>query len=173
MMRKKALIVIDMINDFVHPNGALYTKNSETIIPFIKNKIKEFHKNGFPVFYAVDTHSEFDQEFSLFPKHAVRGTWGSEVVEPLSPSNQDIIIRKRRYPAFFGTDLDLYLREMDIKDIEIVGVVTHICVFYTAVFGRLLGYNVTVLKDGIYDFDSNLEEIALSQLKDVWGVNIL
>ncbi len=172
-MEKKALIVIDMINDFVHPDGVLYVKDSETIIPFIKEKIKEFHDNNFPVFYGIDTHSESDSEFNLFPKHAVKGTWGAEVVEPLTPSNQDIVIRKRRYPAFFGTDLDIYLREMNIKDIEIVGVVTHICVFYTAVFGRLLGYNVIVFRDGVYDFDNNLEELALSQLKDVWGVDII
>ncbi len=170
---KEALIIVDMINDFVHPKGVLYVKGSEGIIPFIKEKIKEFHEKDFPVFYTIDAHTEKDKEFTLFPKHAVKGTWGAEIIEELSPQKEDYIVHKRRYPAFFGTDLDLRLRELGISKIHIVGVVTHICVFYTAVYGRLLEYGVTVYKDGVYDFDKKLHDLALSQLREVWGVEVL
>ena len=173
MKKKEALIIIDMINDFVHPKGILYVKGSEKIIPFIKKKIKEFRNEKFPIIYAVDSHLESDKEFSLFPKHAVRGTWGAKIVEELAPSKEDIVFTKRKYPAFFETGLDVYLREMDVKDITIVGVVTHICVFYTAIFGSLLGYNVTVLRKGIYDFDENLHNISLSELEKTWGVKVV
>ncbi len=170
---KGALIVVDMINDFVHPQGALYVKESESIIPFIKKKIKEFYKKGDRVFYTIDAHTEDDKEFVLFPKHAIRGTWGGKIIDELLPEDESTVIYKRRYPAFFGTDLDLRLRELDIREIYIVGVVTHICVFYTAIYGKLLEYEVSVYKDGVYDFDPGLHEMALSQLKDVWGVKIL
>jgi len=173
MGRKKALIIVDMINDFVHKNGALYVKDSESIIPYIKEKILEFKNENFPVFYANDNHFKYDEEFNLFPKHGVRGTWGAKVISDLEPSKEDIIIPKRRYSAFFGTDLDIYLREMDIKEVSIVGVVTHICVFYTAIFGRLLEYKISVLRNGVYDFDEKLHQIALSQLREVWGVEIV
>ena len=173
MKKKKALIIIDMINDFVHPKGILYVKGSEEIIPFIKEKIEEFRNEEFPIIYAVDNHLELDKEFSLFPRHAVKGTWGAEVIEELAPSEKDMVFPKRKYPAFFGTGLDIYLREMDVRDITIVGVVTHICVFYTAVFGRLLEYDVTILRKGIYDFDENLQDISLSELEKTWGVRIV
>ncbi len=172
-MEKEALIIVDMINDFVHPDGALYVKDSEKIIPFIEEKIREFREKNFPIIYAIDHHTESDKEFELFPKHAVKGTWGAKIVEDLSPVERDIIIYKRRYPAFFGTDLDLLLRELNIKKIYIVGVVTHICIFYTAMYGRLLEYEVSVYKDGVYDFDKKLHDMAISQLKDIWGVKIL
>ncbi len=172
-MEKEALIIVDMINDFIHPDGVLYVQESEKIIPFIKDKIKEFKEKDFSVIYAIDSHMEDDKEFGLFPKHAIKGTWGAKIIEDLSPKNEDIIIHKRRYPAFFGTDLDLLLREMNIKNIHIVGVVTHICIFYTATYGRLLEYEVAVYKDGIYDFDKELHNIAISQLEEVWGVKIL
>ena len=173
MEKKGALIIIDMINDFVHPKGVLYVKGSEGIIPFIKEKIREFRDKEFPIIYAIDNHLESDEEFSLFPRHAVKGTWGAEIVEELAPNKSDMVFTKRKYPAFFGTGLDAYLREMNIRDITIVGVVTHICVFYTAIFGRLLEYSVTVLRKGIYDFDEALHNTSLSELEKTWGVKVV
>ena len=170
---KKALIIVDMINDFVHPDGSLYVKGSRSIISYIKKNIDNFHDENKPIFYAIDSHWKNDEELNLFPPHAIKGSWGGNIVNELKPEIKDIVITKRRYPAFFGTDLDIYLHEMNVKEVNIVGVVTHICIFYTAIFAKLLGYNVNVLIKGIYDFDTNLHELSLSQLREVWGVSIV
>ena len=68
------------------------------------------------------------------------GTHGAEIIEELKPGQEDLVVKKRRYSGFFGTDLDLLLRELEIKKIYIVGILTNICVFFTAVDASVRGY---------------------------------
>lgn len=61
-------------------------------------------------------------------KLLTRGTWGAEIVEELKPQEDDIVIEKRRYSAFFGTNLDTILKTNSVKYLVLVGVATNICV---------------------------------------------
>ena len=77
----KTLLVIDMQNDFI--NGALGTKEAEAIVPFVKDKIKEYREAGNPVFFTRDTHGEDyldTQEGKNLPvKHCIEGTFGWQI----------------------------------------------------------------------------------------------
>ena len=113
-----ALLIIDMLKDFIDADGVLTTGPAGAdIVDFIKEKIQEFRTKDYPIIYICDNHEVDDKEFDMFPSHCIAGTKGSEIIEQLEPKKEDIIIRKRRYSAFFGTDLDLYLREKRINDI--------------------------------------------------------
>jgi len=71
----KALLIIDMLNDFVKPDGVLYCgKKAEEIIPEIERIKREFKEKGFPVIYLCDAHESQDEEFSAFPPHCIRGS---------------------------------------------------------------------------------------------------
>jgi ureidoacrylate peracid hydrolase len=71
-------------------------------------------------------------------------TWGAQLVDALHRAPTDIVVPKRRYSAFFGTDLDLLLRERKIETVIVTGVVTNICVRSTVHDAFFLGYEVVV-----------------------------
>ena len=170
----KALLVVDMLRDFIDADGALTTGPAGAgIVDFIEEKIQEFRTEGYPVIYICDNHKADDKEFDMFPPHCIAGTEGSKIIEQLEPEKGDIIITKRRYSAFFGTDLDLHLREKQIDEIYIVGVCTNICVLYTAADARNLGYKVNIYEDGVASFDGEAHNFALKELKTTLGCTIL
>lgn len=100
------------------------------------------------------------------------GSEGSEIIDELQVAPEDKIIKKRRYSAFFGTDLDLYLRERGISEIHLVGVNTNICVLYSAADARNLNYAVTIYGDGVASFDPEAHKFALKEAKNTLGCTI-
>lgn len=172
-MIKKALLITDVLNDFIRENGKLYIGDGgKKIISPIQKELEKFRKEKNPVFYICDCHRSDDKEFNLFPPHCLFGTEGADIIEELKPLRDDFIIHKRRYSGFFQTDLDITLREEGISELELVGVCTNICVLYTAASARMLNYKVTILKDAVASFDQQAHDFALKQMKDVLGVEI-
>ncbi len=169
----RALLVIDMLNDFLLPEGNLYVGDAgQKIIPFIRAKISEFRKGKEKVIYICDSHRPDDAEFAMFPPHAIQGTHGGRVVAALAPSEDDILIPKRRYSAFFATQLDLALRELGLTQLELTGVCTNICVLYTAADARNLGYQVTVFREGVASFSMEAHNFTLGEMERVLGVTV-
>lgn len=170
----KALLVIDMLKDFIEEGGALETGEAgRAIVPFIQEKIQEYRKEGHPIIYVCDNHEEDDLEFKMFPLHCVKDTEGSQIIDELSPLSTDKIIKKRRYSAFYGTDLDLYLREKDIRELSLVGVCTNICLLYTAADARNISYQVNVYKEGVASFDPTAHEFALKEMEATLGCKVI
>lgn len=170
----KALLVIDMLKDFIAEDGALTTGAAgREIIGFIQAKIKEFRANGDPIIFVCDNHEPDDKEFVMFPPHCIAGTSGSEIIEELQVEPTDKIIKKRRYSAFFGTDLDLYLREKGVSEIHLVGVNTNICVLYTAADGRNINYQVVIYRDGVASFNNEAHSFALQEAESTLGCTVL
>lgn len=170
----KALLVIDMLNDFILEGGALETGSAgRAIVPFVRERIEEFREAGDPVIFIADNHEIGDKEFDNFPPHCIKDTKGSEIIDDLEVLKEDKIIRKRRCSSFYGTDLDLYLRENKIEEIYLVGVCTNICVLYTAMDGRNISYRVNVYEDGVASFDQQAHDFALKEMKGSLGANII
>lgn len=162
-----------MINDFIRPNGALPVPGAELIIPAIKKRLKEARESGWTVIYLVDTHLPDDKEFQVWGVHAVSGTWGNQVIEELLPIEGEIVIPKRRFSGFFGTDLDLILRERKVEELVVTGVLTNICVLYTATDAYQRGYKVIIPEDSVASIDKEMNSFALRQLKEVVGAEIV
>lgn len=174
IMSYRALIVVDMLNDFVDEKGALYCgPSARNIIPFIKTRIGDYRKTGDAVIYIQDSHLEDDKEFERFPKHSVSGTWGHQIVRELAPQPGDVVIQKRRYSGFFETELGDLLREQDIRDVEVVGVCTNICVMDTVGGLANRDYNIIVPRAGVADFDAEFHEFALKRMDKIYGAKIL
>lgn len=169
----KALLVIDMLKDFLNKEGALYIGDTERVIENVGRRIREYRIQGEPVIYIMDRHLPRDAEFKMFPPHCLAGKQGGEVVGELAPLHRDIVIYKRRYSAFFGTDLDLTLRELGIRELELAGVCTQICVLYTAADARMLNYDVTVNRDCVASFDHEAHVFAIKEMQKTLGVTIL
>lgn len=168
---KAAVLVIDMLNDFVH--GALKVERAAGIIPNIKRLLEHARGRGIPIIYANDSHlPKGDKEFQLWPEHAVAGTWGAEVIDELKPGVGDYVVRKRRYSAFYSTDLDLLLRELDVDTLILTGLVTDICVQHTAADAFFRGYRVIIPRDCVETVTEERHEAALEYMKSTYGCEI-
>ncbi len=172
---REALLVIDMVNDFVQPGAPLEVPDTRKVLPIIRAEIDRAHAEGLPVIYLCDAHAPDDREFSKFgwPAHAVKGTKGAEIVEALRPSPGDIVIPKTTYSGFFGTTLDDTLRRLRVDTLRLTGDVTHICVLFTASDAVLRDYRVIVVEDGVAGLDGKDHEAALRIMRNVLGAKIV
>ncbi|MDJ0270407.1 MAG: cysteine hydrolase [Aigarchaeota archaeon] len=154
--RKTALIIVDMQNDFAHPNGRLFVPTAPATIPAIKELLDNARKAGVMIIYTQDWHGPNDPEFKIWGEHALANTWGAEIVDELKPEPSDTVVKKLRYDAFYGTPLDHILRLADVENLVIVGTVANICVLHTAGSAALRWFNIYLPIDGISaltDFD--------------------
>lgn len=169
---KSAIIVVDMLNDFVY--GALKCDRGLSIIPKTKELLDSARKHGVPVIFSNDAHIKgVDHELKLWGDHAIKGTEGAQVIEELGPKEGDYIVEKRRYSGFFHTDLDLLLKELGVETIIVCGLHTHMCVRHTCADGYCLGYEIVVAKDATNSFTEQDYLYGLQYLKDVYGATIL
>ncbi len=174
-MAKEALLIIDMLNDFVHEGAPLEVPDTRKVIPTIQREIQRARDENVPVIYVCDTHDKNDIEFKKFgwSPHAVKGTNGSMVVDELKPEKSDSIIEKTTYSSFYNTRLDDELRKLGVKTVRLTGCVTHICVMFAAYDAGLRGYNVEVVSDGVAGLDKEDHDAALRIMKNVMGAKII
>jgi len=125
------------------------------------------------VIFLKDNHSEDDLEFEVFQKHCVKGTKGAEIIDELKVAENDIDILKTRYSGFYNTNLDEVLKEKNIKEVEVVGVCTSICVMDTVGDLRNRDYPVVVWKNGVADFDDEAHRFALIRMEKIYAVKVI
>ncbi len=126
------VLIMDMQNDFVHPDGALYNPKAEDTIEEIASFSERAREAGVPIWHTQDTHHKDDPEYEIWGKHCQKGTWGWNIVDELEPHEDDLVFQKSRYDGFYGTSLDHQLRVHDRQGMIIAGTVANICVLYTA-----------------------------------------
>ncbi len=170
-MKKYAVIVVDMLNDFVI--GPISSPRVHHIIEPIKKLCEKARAEGIPVFYANDSHTpEIDKEFRVWGPHAVEGTPGAEVIEELKPQKGDYIIPKKTYSAFFETPLELILRERGVDTVVITGWQADCCCRHTSADAFFRGFDVVVPKETT---DTDTEEGycgGLEYIRKIYGGTI-
>jgi len=170
----KALLVIDMLNDFVERGGALDCGDrAREIVPFIRRQIEEFHREKQLVVFVCDSHRPDDPEFQLFPRHSIKGTEGARIIPALPVGEKDMVIEKTRYSAFYSTDLDKTLRKHRVDVVHVVGVCTSICVMDSVGDLRDRDYPVIVFRDGVADFDEEAHRFSLRRMEKIYGAKIV
>lgn len=170
-MEKTALILVDMLNDFV--TGSLGCDRSKALAPRLTKLLKAARLGGVHVIYANDAHIKgLDKELELWGDHAIAGTEGAEIVAELAAQAGDFIIPKRRYSGFFQTDMQLLLTELRVDTLVLTGLHAHMCVRHTAADAYYWGYKILVPKDGVDSFTEEDYTGGISYLKDVYGAAI-
>jgi nicotinamidase-related amidase len=162
---KSALVVVDMQNDFVKEGGSLVVPDAQGTIPAIRNLLDLARQSGTKIVFTQDTHTEGDPEWEIWPVHAREDSWGWQIVDELAPHEDELVIRKVRYDAFYGTHLDHFLRIWDVDTLVVCGTVANICVHYTAASAALRWYDVIIAKDATsaldpFDLESSLRQTA-------------
>ncbi|HLR24926.1 MAG TPA: isochorismatase family cysteine hydrolase [Fodinibius sp.] len=164
----KALLIIDMLNDFV--TGTLACERAQRIIPNIHALAGAFRAADLPVIYNNDAHlPEVDAEFDIWGPHALQGTEGARVIPELEPEQGDIIIPKRRYSGFTGTDLHLQLQELGVDTIVLTGLHTNMCLRHTSYDAFLHGYGIEVPEDGADAFEAEQHQRGLAYIEKMYA----
>ena len=183
---KTALLVVDVQNDFADPAGSLYVRGGEDVVPVANAEVERATSAGAYVVYSKDWHPpttpHFQTDGGPWPAHCVRDSWGSSFHSDLRVAG-DIVHKGDQggdgYSAFSERDLTSgeteptilrrLLRERGVERLVIVGLATDYCVVETVEDARGLGYDVTVLRDGIRAVERHTGdgERAIERMLDV------
>lgn len=167
-----ALIVVDMVYDFTNPNGLVYYPKNREILPNIKKLVDVCHNQKILIIFMKHCYrkDKKDKNLENMRPNCIEGSGGEELDPVLSVNKKtDYIIKKRRYSAFFGTDLDLVLREHNIKNTVIVGTKTNCCIRATVQDAYFLNYFPIVLSDCVGTNSDNVNNIHLTDIDKYFG----
>ena len=168
-----AVLIVDMLHDFCDPAGAMCLPGAERLYPIQNELIQSARHSGMMIGWVVDAHRPAlrrDREFLKRTPHCLEGTSGVNVVAQLDKQDDDYVFVKRRYSAFFGTDLDLTLRDNLIDTLIVFGVVTNICVRSTVHDAFFNGYQVVVPRDACAATGPREQESSLYDIATHFGV---
>lgn len=164
-----AIIVVDMLNDFLKEGGTMVLEDGEVLYEPHQRLLKKARAAGSTVFWTNQWLDPEDSLFQIRTPHCLKGTWGAEIVDNLAVDENDIVVPKRRYSAFFGTSLDLSLRERKIDTLIVTGVVTNICVRSTINDAFFLGYHVIVPEACVMATSPQAQEVHLYDIDTHYG----
>lgn len=167
-----AILVVDMLNDFIKPGGKMVLDTGKFIIESSSRLIERARNNGIPIVYVNDSHRpglRQDREFKKRAEHCIEGTWGAEVIRELKPQEGDFVVKKRRFSGFYETDLDLTLKDLEIDTVVIIGVVTNICVRSTIHDAFFRGYKVIIPRDCVMATGEREQESSLYDIETHFG----
>lgn len=163
---RTALLVVDVQNDFGHPEGGLYVARGEDVVDVANREIERARAAAARVAYTQDWHPpstpHFAKDGGVWPVHCVQDTWGAQFMEGLEVRGE--VIRKGTggedgYSGFTvrhpesgepeATRLGAWLAENGIERVVILGIATDYCVRDTALDARRLGFRATVIAEGV------------------------
>src|SRR3954466_2112812 len=159
---RTAMIVVDMQNDFVAAGAAMETPAARAMVPKLAEALKICRSAGVRVIYTAHVHRRDGCDMGLFDdlhppiahrEALVDGTPGVDIYPELAPAPGEHVIKKHRYSGFFGTDLDIILREWGVDTVIISGTTTENCCHATARDAMFRNYRVVFLSDATATYD--------------------
>jgi nicotinamidase/pyrazinamidase len=160
---KRALIVVDVQNDFC-PGGSLAVAHGDEVVAPLNKLMEEFLERGEPVFKSRDWHPNQTKHFQAYggtwPVHCVQNTTGAEFHADLLDDKHIRVISKGlgdedSYSAFDGTDLSLQLRRLGVEEVWIGGLATDYCVKNTVLDALKEGFRVKALEQAMRPVEVN------------------
>ena len=167
-LKRPVLIVIDMLNDFL---AKWDPAQRQRLVRSINELVSLMRRCGCPVVWV---RQEFEADLSdAFPEMrakgiqiAIKGTPGCEIDPLLNVEEQDTVIVKKRYSAFYGTELDTLLARLQPDAIILAGINTHACIRTTAIDAYQRDWPVILAADCIDSYDREHHEVSLRYMKD-------
>jgi len=184
-----ALILIDLLNDFLSPQGKVYSRLAEQykkvgFIPNITRLVEGARAAGLQIVYAphgLNEHSFDDVKYVPHRMTAAmeyhifwEGEFGGDFYEPFRPQEGDIVAsRHRSFDAFMKTDLDAKLKQRGIEKVIFAGITSQTCVEGTGRHALELGYHLTFLKDAVAEFTDEAHRAAIEISYPTFGHQVL
>lgn len=176
---KTALVLIEYQNDFATEGGTLHeavkgVMDSSNMLPNTIETVKKARELGATVILAPISFAEGYREITNHPYGILKGvvdtnsfrkgTWGAEIIEDLTPQENDIVVEgKRGLDTFASTNLDFILRSRGIENIALGGFLTNCCVESTMRTGYERGFNVITLTDCVAATSEEEQRVAIEK----------
>lgn len=188
--KHSALICVDMQNEFCEATGGSASEGSDIsmireMAPRLTSFIGAARALSLPVIFIRSVYDTEDGRYlsdawierrtshkgpkSEYIPFCVEGSWGWEFVKGVKPRNDELVVTKHRYSAFFDTELDLVLRSRGIRTIIVTGVTTNCCVDSTTRDGFMKDYYVVLVSDCVAAFSQRAHAAALENLGRLFG----
>ena len=189
-IRNSALIIVDMQNDFVHPDGDFATvaklKPEKKIdhaflastVPQVKRLAAEFRKAGRPVVYVAHVVKP-DYSDAAFPywrtdrrrntEFIVEGSWGAEIIDDLTPQDGEHVVVKKGFGGFANTRLDTILRNYNVNTCVVTGVTTCVCVSTTIRGGVEHNYRMILVEDATAEIQREMHDAELKTMERLFA----
>ncbi|MFC4436375.1 MULTISPECIES: cysteine hydrolase family protein [Natrialbaceae] len=171
-----ALMVVDMQNGFCHSDGTLYAPGSEEAIEPVANLVDRARETDTQVIFTRDVHppEQFDEayyydEFEQWGEHVLEGSWEAEIVEELDVREEDHVVEKHTYDAFYNTELEGWLNARGIRDLVICGTLANVCVLHTGGSAGLRDFRPILVEDHIGAIEDEHREYALEHAEWLFG----
>lgn len=178
-----ALIVVDVQNDFCHPEGVFGKRQFDLshVEPAVNNLvvfIERCRQVNTPIVFVQTLHSSWTDSDAWNERLEGAGrempicrpdTWGADFYK-IVPRITDFIIKKHRFSGFVGTDLDLVLRARGIDTLLMAGVATNVCVETTARHAFTLDYRIVLVEDCCGAFSIEEHAAALTNISKYFGI---
>jgi ureidoacrylate peracid hydrolase len=181
--RLAALLVVDVQNDFVSPEGSAGKRGDDigaamAVMPNLTRLIDEGRHVGLTIVYVRTTHSEWTDTPSWIYRSSQKsglntcreGSWGAEFYQGISPLPSERVVVKHRYSAFINTDLNTVLKARGIQSVLVCGVATNVCVETTARDAYMYDYYVTMIDDCSAAYDAKLHMATLENIRRHFGM---
>ena len=180
MTQQRALLVLDLINEIIHPNGKVashgYAEQVQRrhVVDNAAAAIAHCRSLGIPVIYVIvgfsESYVEWPSNSPIFFDAKERqtitlGTWATEVHERLTPLDHEPIVVKHRVSPFFQTNLELILRQLAVDTLLLVGVSTEFVILSTAREAHDRDFTVVVLEDATAASSDEMHNAALAVIK--------
>lgn len=165
--KKTALILVDVINSFFVPGQPNYYEGVEEVLPAIRRLRAAARAAGAVTVHAVERHRPAfaDFEWRKLPVHHVEGAFDADFFGEFVPEGEnETVVLKRRFSAFFATDLALFLTEQKVERVVIAGVKTNVCIRATAQDAFANGFEPVVPREAT---NSNRPHLAAASLEDI------
>ena len=190
---RSALIIVDMQNDFLHPDGSFAQLAQEHLeamidmpflvgtIPHAKRLVTAFREAGRQVVYVAHV-LKADYSDAAFPfwrlgmepatgnrTHCVEGTWGAQVIDELQPKEGEPVVVKKGFGGFANTPLDTILRNMGITTCVVAGVTTCVCVSNTVRGGVEYNYRMILVSDAVAEVSRETHNSELKTMSRIFA----
>jgi ureidoacrylate peracid hydrolase len=180
--RHSAVVVIDVQNDFCDEEGYLHKlgldlSSTQAMLPALENFIAAARKTNVRVVFIQGIYNnqylsgpfiDKDRKGGLTAERCVEGTWGADFYR-VTPLPFEPVVKKHRYSAFVGTDLDQLLKEGSVKTLILAGVTTNVCVESTARDGFMRDYYIVFLSDCTATYNREVHESTLRNIDRHFG----
>ena len=149
-----ALVIVDMQKDFLDDSGACFVPGGRSVVPALSATLAAFREADLPVIHVITEWQKDGADMSRFTTSEILmerglrvGEAGTDPIEELTPRPDEYIVRKIRYSAFYGTELESLLRSLGIVYVVTTGVATNYCVRSTVHDAAFRDFLPVVLRD--------------------------
>ena len=171
-----ALVVVDMQNGFCHPEGSLYAPGSEEALDPVSTLLSRAREAGTQVVFTRDVHppeqfadAHYYDEFDRWGEHVVEGSWEAEIHDDLEVLEEDHVVEKHTYDAFYRTELEGWLKARDLRDLVICGTLANVCVLHTAGSAGLRDFRPVLVGDALGAIEDDHREYAVDHAEWLFG----